>query len=86
MQCLCMEGIFQIFNVGVAGNPLQGTTTKGILSLVFPNGEALFSAFSFVNTKVPSIFAKVSGIKIDPHIPQMFGQGKGLLGGFFTGK
>jgi hypothetical protein len=73
-------GIFQIFNMGFAGNPLQGSTTKGLLSLIFPNGEAMFSAFEFINTKVPSIFKKVSGVDIKPHIPAMPGQGKGLLG------
>ena len=74
------NGVFQIFNIGVKGNPLQGSTTRGVLALIFPNGEALFSAFNFVNMKVPSIFAKVSGVHIKSHIPQVPGEGHGFFG------
>ena len=79
-----LPGIVSVLpNLGVAGNALQGTTSKGLLSVIFPNGEALLAGFGMLaSDMMPSIFKKVSGVDIKPHIPELPGEKKGLLGGF----
>jgi hypothetical protein len=80
-----LPGFFSILpKLGVEGNilqSLQGTTSKGLLSLIFPNGEAAMTGWGILSGDVmPNMLKKVSAVDIKPHIPEMYGQGKGFFG------
>ena len=80
------QGFFAILpDLGVNGNilqGLQGTTSKGSLAVIFPNGESMLTSWGVLSGDLmPNFLKKVSQVDIKEHTPQMPGQGKGLLGG-----
>ena len=80
------QGFFAILpELGVNGNilqGLQGTTSKGLLAVIFPNGEAMLTSWGVLSGDLTkNIVLAVAPVKMDPHLPPLPGQGKGLLGG-----
>lgn len=81
-----LPGFFEILpKIGVEGNvlqSLQGTTTRGILAIVFPNGEAALTGWGMLASDkiLPNMLQKITKYKMDPHIPPVYGEGKLFFG------